>query len=627
MGNMFAMDGIPETYNECIEKFNLQVAKKGTHQHLMFVFMIQTSRPLGVIKSACFPVLKQHNLYFHAHPFSPDKLDVGSVGFILGANARYHSPETQRNDMKSVIRRWWEKLDTGTRDLWKTRFKTTKDDETAIPDFFIAAKSVKGRDTLGREMASANAFLVMTPLEHIRAMSALLEKVFAPQEEETETHHPTSGLANDKPIQFVPSRLERTDADLYARLIRQQELYLNNYGHVSIAGICSEHMNGRPIQFQTEDQTPLGLDILRNFILKQHPHIHRVDPAGSLATIGKWNVETTKDHLEEVKKRLDYIISIIPVNIRTATGFKFFPEMTRMKARPPSQEATKYAKWISTTEEASALTSATQASQQSNRSRMYSTNPQEPEIPSLLHFPSMQDSYGTPTPTPRTYAQTARVTPNSGSSTASTPAKRSMTGHEVPDSREIKRLLRSGFDSIYDKLKKELMETKPPPTTTKSPNTTPGNKTAVTDSEMTQTTETDNMSTNDLLRQLMLETRASNQKLQEGQNSLYHSLTALDHKQQTAATEITGINHQLAQMQQEMQRMESEHRVLVQQVAMIDSKTSFSNRAKKNSSSTSSDSNSSSSTDTASQMDYPDEEDTENTPNSPYEVMRRIQQP
>eukprot|EP00980_Cylindrotheca_fusiformis_P016786 scaffold5063_cov82-Cylindrotheca_fusiformis.AAC.1 len=61
MGNMFAMDGIPETYNECIEKFNLQVAKKGTHQHLMFVFMIQTSRPLGVIKSACFPVLKQHN--------------------------------------------------------------------------------------------------------------------------------------------------------------------------------------------------------------------------------------------------------------------------------------------------------------------------------------------------------------------------------------------------------------------------------------------------------------------------------------------------------------------------------------------------------------------------------------
>eukprot|EP00980_Cylindrotheca_fusiformis_P018624 scaffold6182_cov99-Cylindrotheca_fusiformis.AAC.1 len=125
----------------------------------------------------------------------------------------------------------------------------------------------------------------------------------------------------------------------------------------------------------------------------------------------------------------------------------------------------------------------------------------------------------------------------------------------------------------------------------------------------------------------MLETRASNQKLQEGQNSLYHSLTALDHKQQTAATEITGINHQLAQMQQEMQRMESEHRVLVQQVAMIDSKTSFSNRAKKNSSSTSSDSNSSSSTDTASQMDYPDEEDTENTPNSPYEVMRRIQQP
>eukprot|EP00980_Cylindrotheca_fusiformis_P029886 scaffold24011_cov304-Cylindrotheca_fusiformis.AAC.1 len=135
------------------------------------------------------------------------------------------------------------------------------------------------------------------------------------------------------------------------------------------------------------------------------------------------------------------------------------------------------------------------------------------------------------------------------------------------------------------------------------------------------------MSTNDLLRQLMLETRASNQKLQEGQTSLYHSLTALDHKHQAAATEITGINHQLIQMQQEMQRMESEHRVLVQQVAMIDAKTAFSNRPKKSSSDNTSDNNSSSSEDTASQMDYPDEEESDNAPNSPYEVMRRIQQP
>eukprot|EP00980_Cylindrotheca_fusiformis_P012819 scaffold3153_cov92-Cylindrotheca_fusiformis.AAC.3 len=44
------------------------------------------------------------------------------------------------------------------------------------------------------------------------------------------------------------------------------------------------------------------------------------------------------------------------------------------------------------------------------------------------------------------------------------------------------------------------------------------------------TTDMETMSTNGLLRQLMMETRASNQKLQEGQNGLYHNLAALDNK-------------------------------------------------------------------------------------------------
>eukprot|EP00980_Cylindrotheca_fusiformis_P013733 scaffold3531_cov183-Cylindrotheca_fusiformis.AAC.2 len=220
-GNMVAMDGIPETYNECIDKFNLQVAKKGTHQHLMFVFMIQSTRPpLSMIKNTCFHVLKQHNLYLHSHPFSLEKLDVGSVGFILGANARYHSPEKQRFRMKMAIERWWRELDDGGgKALWKNRFKSTKDGPDVIPDFFITAKSVQARDSLGRELASASALLVMTPLEHIQAMSTLLEEVFAPDDKDEDNPGIRRDIAAERPIRFVPSRFQRgPESDVYVKL-------------------------------------------------------------------------------------------------------------------------------------------------------------------------------------------------------------------------------------------------------------------------------------------------------------------------------------------------------------------------------------------------------------------------
>eukprot|EP00980_Cylindrotheca_fusiformis_P029949 scaffold24081_cov362-Cylindrotheca_fusiformis.AAC.1 len=141
-------------------------------------------------------------------------------------------------------------------------------------------------------------------------------------------------------------------------------------------------MDGRPIQFENEDNTPGITEVLRRFLM-MHPHIHCVDPAGSLSTLGKWNIETTKDHLDEVKEHIDYVISKIPVNIRTATGFKFFPEMTRMKAKPPSPAVTKYSKWIkpaANAEEASVLTPGS-TSQLSGRNRSYPTNPQEASIP------------------------------------------------------------------------------------------------------------------------------------------------------------------------------------------------------------------------------------------------------
>eukprot|EP00980_Cylindrotheca_fusiformis_P007121 scaffold1493_cov160-Cylindrotheca_fusiformis.AAC.3 len=79
-----------------------------------------------------------------------------------------------------------------------------------------------------------------------------------------------------------------------------------------------------------------------------------------------------------------------------------------------------------------------------------------------------------------------------------------------------------------------------------------------------------------------------------------------------------------------MQRMDSEHRELVQHVAQIDATTILNKRKKmdnpysQTSSAHSSSSNSSSSA-SESNMDYPDD-DSPSPPTSPYDAMRRIQQ-
>eukprot|EP00980_Cylindrotheca_fusiformis_P006465 scaffold1377_cov126-Cylindrotheca_fusiformis.AAC.10 len=396
-GNMFSMDGIPETYDACIEMFNLKVIDKGNHQHLMFVMTFESAKLIGNLKSACFPVLKRHNLYMHPHPFPAEKLDVGSAGFILGANARLHSPQEQKARIRNVLFQWWLDQPIESIAQWKERFQSDKEGTDIIPDFFVSAKVAKGRDVAGRETASASAFLVMTHTKRINAFSSLMETVFAPPDGDE-----PPAIKHD--IKFVPARFQRFELSLYANLVKQQQLYLNNYGSVSVAGLCRERMYKTVTIHDPRngsDQTATVHAALMN-----HPHVHRIDPAGSVATLGKWNIETTKEHLEEVKSHIDKVIDLLPVDVKECTGFKYFPNVTRMKAaRQLTEAANKYAHWIkplSATEEASVLTPGTNVSATSNR--VFSQNPQEPEVPSLLHFPSVNESHGQP----QTYAQSVR---------------------------------------------------------------------------------------------------------------------------------------------------------------------------------------------------------------------------
>ncbi len=62
-GTIMAMDAIPDNYNGCKAKFNLQVLAKRDHQHLMFAVTFNSTKPFGVLKRAAIALLKRNSLY------------------------------------------------------------------------------------------------------------------------------------------------------------------------------------------------------------------------------------------------------------------------------------------------------------------------------------------------------------------------------------------------------------------------------------------------------------------------------------------------------------------------------------------------------------------------------------
>eukprot|EP00980_Cylindrotheca_fusiformis_P021802 scaffold8641_cov85-Cylindrotheca_fusiformis.AAC.1 len=589
-GNMFSMDGIPETYAEFTQRFNLQVIDKGSHQHLMLVATFESTKIFGTLKSGCFKVLKRHNLYLHPHPFPAEKIDVGAAGFILGANARYHSPQEQKARLRNVVFQWWMEQPVEVIAQWKERFQSDKEGTDVIPDFFVNAKVAKGRDVFGRDAAAASAFLVMSPAKTIKAFSSLLETVFKPGENTTQVEHN---------VRFVPSRLQYTSSEVYTKLIKQQQMYLHNYGAISVAGLCRERMyrsvtTKDPISGR-EQTLPV------HTILMSHPHVHRIDPAGSLATLGKWNIETTKAHLEEVKEHVDKVIEQLPVDVREGTGFKYFPNVTRMKAaRQPTEDDDKYSQWIkppTTAEEASVLTPGTGVSSH----REYSDNPQQADIPNLLHFPSVQESQERTS----TYAQKASYGYTQGSEARNSQMAKSMANsQEDPPEKTteyIQRLLQSGFDEVSGylthKINTELAEikesiqatpTKVTPATTVAPSPQDG-----ADANMGVTSDTDNEvdpSLKMLLIKFMADSKQTTAGLQEGLNSMNRKQGRLHRGVEAVVERMNGVSDDMDQLAQSHSMMAESYQILNDRLLTLEAafderhgtNTKLENRKKRN---------------------------------------------
>jgi hypothetical protein len=371
-GNVMSMDAIPDTFDGCKDKFNLQVITKRDHQHLMFVVSLSSTKTLGILKKAAMTWLQRNSLYMNRHALAASTLDVGKAGFILGANPRFHSPSQQKELMMTEIQAWWTSAAPEARRNWNGRLTADSEDKLQVPPFFVNARANKGRNSEGMNVQEA-AFLIMVPTQQINLLTDLLEEVF----------HPTKTTA-DTSIQFIPTRLQAADPDTYYKLIQQQGHYLKDFQNVGIAGIHREIMLS---QIALKDPKGTNATVTVHQALLLHPAIHRVDPGSYVIPLGKWNVSTDQEQAAAAREWIDHVIQAIPDWKRRNTGFADFPTITRMQA-PTKRNQSEYVQWVKTVTPSQAKNrnqSTTSGTAASTR-RSFSQNPQEPDVPPLLRF-------------------------------------------------------------------------------------------------------------------------------------------------------------------------------------------------------------------------------------------------
>jgi hypothetical protein len=450
-GTFMAMDAIPNNYNGCKEKFNLQVLPKGDHQHLMFAVNFTSMKPFGTLKRAAIDLLKRNSLFMNRHALDASILDVTTTGWILGAQPRFHSPTTQKERMMDEITLWWEYCPPSVRRLWENRIDKDPDGNMMIPDFYIIARSVRARDGNGHTITES-AFLVVAPIKNIKTLTDLLEEVFQPTDDDIED----DADANN----FIPIHLQRSDANTYFKLVQQHGQYLEDFQNVSIAGVHEDIM--RNLDFPITNPAD-GSSEVRTLAdaLMLHPSITRMDPGSYVIPLGKWNLSTTKANAEEAKKWIDHVIGAMPVTQRCHTNFVNFPTVIRMQA-PAPKDPSNYAKHLKPASISNNPPNHGSSSRGPGRTgRPFSQNPQEPEFPSLLRFENQ--------PNPSSYAQAAASKPstttpaqNTASTQISTITSDILKGYE----NEVKSLraeLRADLRAIHEKF-----ETRSMPTTTKS---------------------------------------------------------------------------------------------------------------------------------------------------------------
>jgi hypothetical protein len=379
-GQDLSMDALPSSQANCEDLFNYQVIEKRNSRQMLFVADIISSKSIGQLKNAAWSLLKKFGIWMFRHELSVKRLDVGTSGWILGANPRYHSPDLQRNFITQELDRWWTSLTPTVQTTWAKKLKRHCHTQSKFPEFYCNPRNIKGE--FSSIVSTTSAFHIVSATDDTRILDEVLKAAFPPESTQAD-----NGIGI-----YIPMGLRRSNAGNFLRLVQRQQEYIDSYQVVSVAGLTKTIMSS-PMKFTTASGETRILTVQEAFLLD--PSINRIDPGSYLIRLGKWNVSTTKDDADNARNWVDTVLDAMPDQLRHNKAYEPFPTATRMKASPKPAESG-YAN-IAGTYSVNSLKAHQDARQKpsngsTNRNQHYSTNPQEPGTSPMATFTPVPNS-------------------------------------------------------------------------------------------------------------------------------------------------------------------------------------------------------------------------------------------
>jgi hypothetical protein len=312
-------------------------------RHIAVGFVLRTQTSFTQIKSLVRPLLTKQSAWIYRHTLAFTLLDIVPIGFLTNTNPRFHSSARLSEDVKELLIRNYEDLDSTIRDIFADEFYDYFDDDNELeppPMIFAHPNLTSGNET-------AQAYEIQVERKNVSAAKYLLEAIYEITPEAQTTH------------KFVPYSFKHESQNIYRSVLRTQNTYLAAHRNIPLAGITVRQMHELVMWDQIE-QTP-------HEVLSALTGVTRVDTTTRTHNLGKFNLSCTADSYVDIVKWLDTKLTSLfsdtttdatlddtpfPLPVRMSSG----PARRRSPTNKPTLSA--YAQYLRTSNMTDAETQA-----------------------------------------------------------------------------------------------------------------------------------------------------------------------------------------------------------------------------------------------------------------------------
>jgi hypothetical protein len=226
-------------------------------------------------------LLAKHLAWIYPHTLEFTQLDIVPIGFVANTNDCFHSSARLSEEVRELLIRNYEDLDSATRDTFAGGFCDYFDDENELeppPMIFAHANLTSGNE-------NAQAYEIQVERKNVSAAKFLLEAVYEITPEAQAAH------------KFVPYSLKHESQDIYRSVLRTQNIYLAEHRNIPLTGITIRQMHEIVMWNQIEQNPHEVLSALKG--------VTCVDTTTPTHDLGKFNLSCTADSYVDTVKWLD----------------------------------------------------------------------------------------------------------------------------------------------------------------------------------------------------------------------------------------------------------------------------------------------------------------------------------